>query len=74
MGSNPISMEDQIFMGITFAKMKDIVEENRGLIPLLAILSVFSPVNMELKDCELKLLQHYQQKASILIYTHFMSR
>ena len=76
MGNNTFStsIEDQMFMAITCDKMKEIVEEDEALVPLLFILALFSPVNMTLQEEEFRLLQHYQQKTTILIYTHLMSR
>ena len=51
-----------------------VVVEDESCIPLLFILALFYPGQVELKEEEWRLVQHYHQKATFLIHKHLMSK
>ena len=65
--------EDEMFAHWTLENLKLIVEDDRS-VRLLFISALFYPGIVPLKDEEFKLVQHYEQKASFLIYKHLMSK
>ena len=65
--------EDEMFAHWTLENLKLIVEDDRS-VRLLFISALFYPGIVHLEDEEFNLVQHYEQKASILIYKHLMSK
>jgi len=68
------SYDDEKFIENTIDKFKQILCHDEELCELFLLLAIFSPVNVDLCVEGLRLVSHYQQKVSIMIYSHFMSR
>ena len=73
---SPVSFnpEEEMFMANAYKQMKDLIDGDDALSPLIYILSLFSPFNVEMTGQQKQLVQHYQQKATMLIYSHLMSK
>lgn len=65
--------EDEMFAHFTLENLKLIVEDDRS-VRLLFISALFYPGIVHLEDEELNLVQHYEEKASSLIYKHIKSK
>ena len=65
--------EDEIFIQRTFENLKILVEDY-ACIRLLFVSALFHPGNVQLDDDEESLVQHYEEKATILVYKHMMSK
>lgn len=66
--------EDETFMENTIRKFQEYLCQDDVLCELILLLAIFSPVNVDLREDQLKLIKHYQQKVSIMIYSHLMAR
>jgi len=66
--------EDEKFIEATIEKIRTFLCHDAVLCELILLLAVFSPVNVDLSVEELSLVKHYQQKVSIMIYLHLMTR
>ena len=66
--------EDEKFIDATIEKLRDFLCYDAVLCELILLLAIFSPVNVDLTVEKLRLVKHYQQKVSIMIYLHLMSR
>jgi len=66
--------EDEVFLSQWKENLNNIVGDDRLLCQLLHLLVLFSPVNVSLEEGDKRLFKEYQQKISIMIYTHLMSR
>lgn len=65
--------EDRMFIHQTFENLKLFVVDDAS-IRLLFVSALFYPGNINLEDEEFNLVRHYEEKVSILIYKHLMSK
>ena len=76
MGKSPYakSKNDEDFVDSTRQKLKDLLMSDEHLGRLVYLLALFSPVKFQIPEKETRLLLSYQQKISIMIYSHLMGR
>ena len=68
------SKNDEDFVDSTRQKLKDLLMSDEHLGRLVYLLALFSPVKLQSREVENRLLLDYQQKISIMIYSHLMGR
>jgi len=68
------SYEDEIFIENTMKNFQQCLCHDEVLLELILLLAIFSPVNVDLSEEQLRLVKHYQQKVSMMIYSHLMAR
>jgi len=69
-----VSFSDEELLSHWKSNMNNLVGDDQHLCQLLHLLVLFSPVNVNLEERHKRLLKEYQQKISIMIYTHLMNR
>ena len=65
---------DEDFVDSTRQKLRDLLMSDQHLGKLIYLLALFSPVKLNIPEKENRLLLEYQQKISIMIYSHLMGR
>ena len=68
------SKNDEDFVDSTRQKLKFLLMSDEHLGRLVYLLALFSPVKLQIPEKENRLLLDYQQKISIMIYSHLMGR
>ena len=68
------SKSDEDFVDSTKQKLRDLVMADEHFGRLIYLLALFSPVKLEIPETENRLFLNYQQKISIMIYSHLMGR
>ena len=68
------SIEDEDFITTIKAQMAAIIDGDEDLCQLLNVLVLFSPLDVEMSQKEKDLWKNFQQKISMMIYTHLMQR
>jgi len=68
------SKNDEDFVDSTRQKLRDLLKSDEHLGRLVYLLALFSPVKLQIPEKENRLLLDYQQKISIMIYSHLMGR
>jgi len=68
------SKNDEDFVDSTRQKLRDLVKSDEYLGRLIYLLALFSPVKLKIPEKENRLLLDYQQKISIMMYSHLMGR
>ena len=68
------SKNDEDFVDSTRQKLKFLLMSDEHLGRLVYLLALFSPVKLQIPEKENRLLLSYQQKISIMIYSHLMGR
>ena len=76
MGKSPYakSKSDEDFVVSTKQKLRDLVMADQYFGRLIYLLALFSPVKIEIPEKENRLFLNYQQKISIMMYSHLMGR
>lgn len=76
MGKSPYakSKSDEDFVDSTKQKLRDLVMADQYFGRLIYLLALFSPVQIEIPEKENRLFLNYQQKISIMMYSHLMGR
>ena len=54
--------------------MIDIIDGDEDLGQLFHLLVLFSPIKVKLPEKETQMFKHFQQKITMMIYTHLMNR
>jgi len=65
---------DEDFVDSTRQRLRDLVMSDHHFGKLIYLLALFSPVKLKIPEKENRLLLEYQQKISIMIYSHLMGR
>ena len=65
---------DEDFVDSTRQKLRDLLKSDEHLGRLVYLLALFSPVKLQIPEKENRLFLDYQQKISIMIYSHLMGR
>ena len=65
---------DEDFVASTSQKLGALLMSDEHLSRLVYLLALFSPVKLQIPEKENRLLLEYQQKISIMIYSHLMGR
>ena len=65
---------DEDFVDSTRQRLRDLLMSDQHLGKLIYLLALFSPVKLNMPEKENRLLLEYQQKISIMIYSHLMGR
>ena len=68
------SKTDEDFVDSTRQKLRNLIMSDEHLGRLVYLLALFSPVKLQIPEKENRLLLDYQQKISIMIYSHLMGR
>lgn len=68
------SKSDEDFVDSTRQKLRDLVMADEYFGRLIYLLALFSPVKIEIPEKENRLFLNYQQKISIMMYSHLMGR
>ena len=68
------SKTDEDFVDSTRQKLRNLIMSDEHLGRLVYLLALFSPVKLKIPEKENRLLLSYQQKISIMIYSHLMGR
>jgi len=66
--------EDEEFVEQTIDKFQQFLCHDEELCELILLLAIFSPANVNLCEDQLRLVKHYQQKATFMIHKHLMAR
>lgn len=65
---------DEDFVDRIRQKTKELLLEDEHFGKLIYLLALFTPVQVQLQEEEKQMFKHFQQKVSIMIYSHLMER
>ena len=68
------SQEEEELVSVTMEKTRSLMDGDIQLSHLLNMLALFSPVNVDLSSDDYRLLKFFQEKITMMIYTHLMKR
>ena len=68
------SLEDEQLVSNTAEKIKILLEGDIQLSHLLNMLTLFTPVNVDMSVDDLSLFKYFQEKITMMMYTHLMKR
>ena len=68
------SQEDEELVSNTVEKTKILLKDDIQLSHLLNLLALFTPVNVDMSIDDLSLFKYFQEKITMMMYTHLMKR
>ena len=68
------SQEEEELVSVTVEKTKSLLEGDLHLSHLLNMLALFTPVNVQMTTNDNSLFKYFQEKITMMMYTHLMKR